>query len=787
MRLSSTLLLSFLLLPATSAAADAPSQLHVDAVALPRCLEQIAAGTGARFIVSPRLAQDAPRCRPVNGAISAAAALDAALADSNVAWRLRDDGVFLLARNDAMPGASLDMLTVEDTAIEGSIAVERQAPRRVRPALSDLTSTTRYDAAELAAKPLARFSQLGRQAPNVYSGGQALSIRGVTRDNDFFSGNSTFFDGIDIGSLLLDDNLLSIDDAAGLQFQRSASAFEYGAGAAGGVVRIDTADPALDPSLLLQAAAGERSSQAAAVRYSGPLLESIGLSGVFEAGRSDDPRFMRFTSNTASNPDLRNPTDDSDRRDRARIKLLLEPEALPGLSVELSGFHVKGEAPDRVVASPFQGAPFDAFDRVSFDLTARDWDLAATALGMRAAYDFGVVQTAVWGSGLELDRDSLSRVDVFSTFRTFDTEDRRRAGASARIPLVAGWALFVAGERQDSELVGGTTTQSTLGAPAGASTSDTAINALDLETRAATVEISWQSERWRASAGARHIDEDFATSAIRFLSFPPQPPRSVRETPLNTSYDLWLPGASLAWTPTDQHEIGVTHQGGYRSGGRSSFVLVGDYAPERLDTTELFWRADWSEAGVRTRLAVFRTEWKNRRFLDTFLVQPDEAFRTRIDGLELEAEGDISASIAWRGGIGLLDARHRSGELRIGNSRVSLTGRDAPDAPRSTLLAGLIWRNDSGWSAAIDAYRAASASSTTLVAGDVPGFIEPTRRAGYTVLDARLGWQGSRLGVALTATNLLDEQYVDHVDDRTAFKRILGEPRQVDLTVAWRW
>ncbi len=781
MRSHTALLLWPLLLPATGAAADLPSRLQVDALELPRCLEQIAAGTGARFIISPQLAQDAPRCRPVDGATTTAAALDAALADSDVAWRLRDDGVFLLARNGAMQNASLEMLTVEDTAIEGDdVTLERQAPRSVRPAISDLATTTRYDAAELEAKPLQRFSQLGRQAPNVYSGGQALSIRGVARDNDFFSGNSTFFDGIDIGSLLLDDNLLAIDELAALEYQRSATAFEYGAGAAGGVVRIDTADPALDPSLRLHASAGGESSRSAAVRYSGPLVESVGLSGVFELGRADDPRFMRFSD---SIPDQQNPTDDSDRRDRARIKLLLEPDALPGLSVALSGFHLDGEAPDRTVASPFQGAPFNAFDRVSFDLTARDWDLSATGLGIRAAHDFGVVQTAVWGSGLELDRDSVTRDVNSSTFRTFDVEDRSRAGVSLRVPLATNWSIFVAGERQDSDLEGGTTLQGNLDVPAAAASTDTTINTLDFDTRAATLELAYRSERWRASAGARYIDEDFVSAAIRYLDFPPQPPRTLGDDPLEASYDLWLPSASLAWSATPTQEFGATYQRSYRSGGRSSFVRVGDYAPERLDTAELFWRAEWSDAGVRTRLAVFRTDWKNRRFLDTFLLQTGESFRTRIDGLELEAEGDFSATLAWRAGIGLLDAGHRSGELLIGNSRVDLAGRDAPDAPRSTLLAGLIWRNDSGWSAAIDAYRAASASSTTLLASDVPGFIEPTRRDAYTVVDARVGWQRGRIGIALTATNLLDEEYVDHVDDRTAFKRILGEPRHLELGV----
>jgi outer membrane receptor protein involved in Fe transport len=55
------------------------------------------------------------------------------------------------------------------------------------------------------------------------------------------------------------------------------------------------------------------------------------------------------------------------------------------------------------------------------------------------------------------------------------------------------------------------------------------------------------------------------------------------------------------------------------------------------------------------------------------------------------------------------------------------------------------------------------------------------------VVDLSVGWERGQLGIALTASNLFDEQYIDRFVDYRSFSRIIGEPRQVDLTVTWQF
>jgi outer membrane receptor protein involved in Fe transport len=779
-----TLALALAAALAPARAADVVQALRVDAAPLPRCLEQIAAGTGARFILSPRLAQDAPRCRPVVGATSAAMALDAALADSDVAWRMRDDGVFLLAASAPVAAGTLDTLAIEDTALEGGDAdpdAGGAAPHAPRTAFGKHAGGTQYDRAELAAMPLVRFNQVGRLAPNVYSSGQSLSIRGVPRDNDYFTGNGVTIDGIDVGTLLLDHNLLPVDDLAAVRYVRSGAAFEYGGGRAGGSIQIDTPAPEPRFGARLAVGGGERSSTSAVVAADAPLLADGSLSGRLTLGRRNDPRFVR--SAVVASID-----DDTDRRDNANLRLRWEPESLPGLSVDLTGFHVDADAPDRSVARPGVGVPFDLFDRVSFDRSAIDYDLRGTGRGLRADYaTAGGVWMGAWASDLDATREGLAlRQPDRVSFRR-DDEARANIGLGTGLALGEAWRLHASIEQQRIErsesfvqVVGATPAQ-------GVAYTGTNRNILDLDNTAVVAELSWREGPWRVSAGMRHVDET-VEFRYRELFVPTIGAASDRITQRTRSdYRRNLPAASIEYELTPTQAVGASYSRGYRSGGFSEFVVVGEYAPESLATTELSWRGAWFEQRLGLRAALFRTAWRDRTSIDgTIGAEIIEPFETRIDGAELELEATLSESIALRGGLGWLDARHRSGRYALAFREFDLAGVRATDAPGHTVLLGAIWRGAGGWSASVDAYRAGAAQSSTF-SRDAVGSEVPLPRAAYTVVDARIGWQGDRLGVALTASNLFDEEYIDRYVERRAFSRILGEPRQVDLRVTWTW
>lgn len=770
-----------LALPAAAGAADAPRALRIDAAPLPRCLEQITAATGARFIVSPALARSAPPCRAVDGATDAAMALDAALSERDIAWRLREDGVYLVAAGAPPAAGTLDTLAIEDTALEGAAAADAAPAPAFEPAFADLAAATRYTREELAAKPVQRFNQLGRLAPNVYSSGESLSIRGVPRDNDYFTGNGVFLDGINVGSLLLDHNLLALDDLEALSYLRSGTSFAFGPGLAGGAIRIDTPLPTPAFGLRASLGGGERSAARAGLAVNGPLSPDGSLSGRIALSAREEPRFMR----SAVVPSI---DGDSDRRDNAQLRLRWEPEALPGLTLDLAGFHVDGDAPDRTVARPGTDPSFDLYDRVSFDRAAIDYDLRGTGRGLRAAYETaGGLRMEAWGSDLRAAREGVALVEPNRTSLRGDDEWRERGGIGVALPFGDGWSLFGGLERQRVERAE-TSLERLAGQPnVGPAAVTRQQNILDLANTSLLAELSLERGPWRGSAGVRAVDER-VEFRYRQRVEPAQGPVDDRITQrTRTDYRRALPAAALEHALTPAQSVGGGWSRAYRSGGFSQFVVVGEYAPETLDTGELWWRARSADDRLGVRATLFRTDWTDRTSIDgTIGAEIIAPFETRIDGAEVEFDWQATDSLSLRGGLGWLDARHTSGRYRLAFNEFDLDGLRASDAPRHTAVLGAIWRGEGGWTAALDAYRAGRAESSTFVVEAVREAV-PLPRDAYTVVDARIGWQGERFGVALTATNLFDAEYIDRFVARRAYSRILGEPRQVDLTVTWDW
>jgi iron complex outermembrane receptor protein len=336
--------------------------------------------------------------------------------------------------------------------------------------------------------------------------------------------------------------------------------------------------------------------------------------------------------------------------------------------------------------------------------------------------------------------------------------------------------------RRESEELGN------LAAQASAPTRLSTTQRLELDTDSLILEASWTGERWRASAGARHADEQYRYTFTERRSFPPAPEVVDEQRRDEVDRGVWLPAVALAYAPADDHELSATWSRGFRTGGFAQVPGVGEYAPERLDTAELAWQADWPGTGISSRAVVFRTDWRDRTVIDNFIFEEQlEPVRTRIDGLEWEVGGSFGDAWRWRAGVGLLDAEITDGVLRNREQLIDLRGRWAPDAPRSTLLAGLQWRSTGAWSAGIDAYRASSARSTILGNDDIPGFGVASVRPAYTVVDAQVRWARGAWDVALVASNLLDEEYVDRFERFTRYAAVLGEPRQVDLSVTWTW
>jgi hypothetical protein len=770
-------------LPFAARALDRAAPIDVAATTLPRCLDQIAARSGARFIVSPELARNAPECQPVESAPSVSVALERALAHAEVGWYLRDDGVFLLAHAESAPDGRLDPLEIEDEAEPEGVPHRATRGPGPRPTVSDLATRTEIDAAELAARPQLRFNRLSRLAPNVYSNGESLSLRGVPRDNDYFTGNTVFLDGIDVGTLLLDHNLIALDELESLSYQRSVGSFEFGAGASGGAIVLRTPAPSPEPGARVSASGGMRNAWAAHAFATGALADS-GVSARVAIGRRDDPRFVRS---------LVVPTldDNIDRRRNAGAKLLFEPEALPELSVGLNAFRITGDAPDRSVAR-LRDAPFDIFGGESVDPSALPWDLEATGLGLDASWKLASGEVSLRVSDLTATRDALAEDRVQQRRLRDDREDRTRAGIDAAFDLAARWRLHVGAEFGRVESEEAQLSDVRLPPIPASPYVQRDLKSLDLDHGSLSAEIAYAGEGWRALAGVRRVEEDVAFLERRRIETENGATDIDVFLDSESDYGRTLPVAGFDYE-LPAGALGASWGRGYRSGGRVERGSIDEYAPERLDTAEVFWRQRWLDDRLGTRLAVFRTDWSDRTSIDGSIgAEITEPFETRIEGAELEIDYALGEQWALRGGIGWLDARHVSGAYQLPRPGLPpipdlpLAGRRAADAPEFTAVVAVLWQGEGGWSAALDAYHADDADSTSF-APEPNRAALPAQRDAYSVVDLSVGWERGQLGIALTASNLFDEQYIDRFVDYRSFSRIIGEPRQVDLTVTWQF
>lgn len=753
--------------------------IRIEAASLTRCLEQLSQQTGARFVVSDELSQQVRSCRGVEDARDVAQALRVIFEGSPVRWRLQEDGVFMLVSQAVPPRVRMAPLLVE--ADEAADDLPQDGPEAPLPWVAQWQSQARYGARELAVKPLLQFNQISRLAPNVYSNGESLSIRGVPRDNNYFTGNAVFYDGIEISTLLLDNNLLAIDELESLRYGRGSSVFLHGSGAAGGAIYLDTPQPEPELSGRAWLSAGQRDAYGSGASITGPICD-WGLSGRIAVSRSEDPRFVQNRARTVEGI-----TGTTDTRRRANAKLRFEPEALPGLTMGATLFYVGGDNPDRFVARRPRGASDEIFDEVSYDETAVDWGISAVGKGLTARYQAD--------SGLDVAfAASDTRVGLQSWIETGPVRDdhfagenerHRRYALTANVPLAGAWGAYLGWEAQQITSDEWTLRHIVPLPPSPGEAFDRrAAGVRELDNDSLFAELHYvPHERWKLALGARALQEEQHFFLSQHDSFAVRPP--VLSVPLEslTRYSKLLPAGGVAFQATPNHGFSLKYDQAYRSGGYSP-LLGGDYFPERLQTLELAWHGSWLAERLQAQFNLFRSDWDRRTSIDgtvgTYVLIPPES---RTHGAELELEFDWNEQLTLRTGIGWLDSAYTQG--RFGANPRDFTGRRTADAPRWTFTGGAAWQSEHGWYAGLDAYRASSAVSAVL-GPQYNGETVPTR-TGYTVVDARIGWRNAQWDCALTANNLFDARYIDHYDRLKPFSRLIGEPRQMSVRASWSW
>jgi len=746
------------------ARADEARIFDIDAPAGPLlgCLEQLSQRSGVRIVDASRRVADS-RCGETRERLSLQAALQRWLTPLSLGWKRLDDGTIQIV-DATRQRMDLAALTIQDAATpQVAQLLEPGAVLAPTPLAESATAVTRIQGDWLQRAPQMDLSRIGRYAPNMYGSGQGLAIRGIerdiARDTDYFNSLTVSLDGIDLGTRLLDDDVVLLDDLQRIDLVRGARSFEAGSASAAGEVRLLSPAPAAETEFQVGGGWGTEGAAQAHARWSGPLTDG-GLSGsaVLAYRRLPDSVRYRYVPEAGDN---------ERKTTNARVRLDYSPDGVPGLQAGLSALVVDADSNDRLVLPDSsvqhgQEFPRDVFDRVSF----------ARAVGWMRTRGQGLAAFARYESSddtlLELHaNDTNIHRDVRSLPRDGrgqrTNEERNRVGVRVQRKFTNTTAAaglertsFTSDLAEDwKPYVSSPLTRST--------------TRLHLETHSAWVWLVQQwSSSWHPGLGLRWLRDSMA---------------EVNNAPvfdISSHENLLLPLATVQWQPIDGHALVLSRTSGYRSGGsQPTLDLRGyeQYPAERERSTELAWNAQWA-ASTSSNFTLFHGMVTQRYTLNLTHDAPGVA---QIDGAELEVVHTFSPRWRARVGLGVLEARNRRGAGGEYDRR--LAGHRTGSAPPRTQFVGVRYGEKQGWFAALDAFHAAAAQSG-------PINHRNQRRPAYTLLDGSLGYAADGWQATLVASNLTDAEYAERY---VASSRVLpagwrlGEPRRVELRLDFRW
>ncbi|MFZ5706107.1 MAG: TonB-dependent receptor [Pseudomonadota bacterium] len=159
----------------------------------------------------------------------------------------------------------------------------------------------------------------------------------------------------------------------------------------------------------------------------------------------------------------------------------------------------------------------------------------------------------------------------------------------------------------------------------------------------------------------------------------------------------WTPMVSLAYRFSPELLTYVSYSEGFKGGGFTQrvfppFAFIPSFKPETSTTYEFGFKSDLLGRKLRVNGAVFMNDYDNLQITvndPTLGFAPiiQNAAKARIKGFELEMQARPVGGLQLDAGIGYLDAKYRSVDIRALNAGVT-TATKLQNAPKWTLSAG---------------------------------------------------------------------------------------------------
>ncbi|MGB6230968.1 MAG: TonB-dependent receptor [Litorimonas sp.] len=681
------------------------------------------------------------------------------------------------------------------------------------------------------------------------SNGSRFTIRGIDSLNVSGAGlgdlATIYVDGSALPREATLGGTLDVWDLEQIEIFRGPQSTLQGRNSLAGAVIISTADPSYDWTGRVRAIAGTGNDERRiGGAVGGPIL--------------DDQIAFRVAAEYAQRDGfIENPTrgtnQDESESLMVRGKLLIEPNALPDLSVLLSYTRDEREIGDEIidlsVPDPFETR--QAFsnrpigDDIATDIaTAKiDYDLSDT-LSLTSITAFNSVDRTFLSDGDRLPVDSefgenSSVTDTFTQELRLEYQGDRLTGligayysdirttdavfdSTLNLDLVNDLGLIQVLQGQGLDLA-------TAQFIAGFYTEPVQINAVlenpnEIETYAIFADASFElTDRVTLYGGFRYDTEKQEISTgnvVTRLSTLPDPagfPATLAPviglvngfvdgqvqqanaepaTARSPDFNAFLPKIGIGYAFDDLRSLTFTAQRGYRSGGvgvNTARAQSFEFDQEFIWNYELALRSQWLDQRLTLNANAFYIDWTDQQVRvqlsdNVFDQETQNAGASRVFGFEIESDLRVTDALGVYGSIGYADTQFEEFIVQASGQTLDLSGNAFFLAPEWTLAGGFTWRPEGGWVVNGNA-NYASASFTR---ADRP---QTERNIPDRVLvNARAGWENDTYGVYLTASNLLDEDYVlteftiDPLqNDFTAEFAEIGNPRAFALQLEARF
>ena len=313
------------------------------------------------------------------------------------------------------------------------------------------------------------------------------------------------------------------------------------------------------------------------------------------------------------------------------------------------------------------------------------------------------------------------------------------------------------------------------------------------------------TDQFAVSVGGRYTwDQRQATILRQNYLFGPSPLFGGKGTPLGgpstnfsgqRSFTKFTPRASVSFKPTPDHNIYLSYSQGFKGGGfdprgvgTNAPDLDGNgtinqldvarflsFAPEKVDSYEVGYKASLLDRRLNLALAAFRADYSDVQIpgsvaclsggVPTFCGVTSNAGKARFQGFEAETSGRVGEdwlvggdSLRFSGAVGYIDAEYKQYITNIAAKPTDVAAfRHVQNTPKWTFNQSMTYSAPVG-SGSIDLTEQVSYRSKTYQFEIANPFID---QDGYALLDASIVYHGAgdHWSLGLYGKNLTDQRY----------------------------